>query len=119
MKTPVLAREKGRINDLHVQSNGDSAGQRPFGGQINGVEQGLQDSEITNQAGIQQAQIKAANEEHYGSEMDVDQGLGSGPPDFARTREGNVPVDDGDYADIEPLAIDLTGDDGQRACDHR
>lgn len=58
MKTPVLAREKGRINDLHVQSNGDSAGQRPFGGQINGVEQGLQDSEITNQAGIQQAWIK-------------------------------------------------------------
>ena len=31
MKTPVLAREKGRINDLHVQSNGDSAGQRSLG----------------------------------------------------------------------------------------
>ncbi|KAL4805738.1 hypothetical protein BDV18DRAFT_152473 [Aspergillus unguis] len=83
MKTPVLAREKGRINDLHVQSNGDSAGQRSLG--------------------------------HYGSEMDVDQGLGSGPPGFARTREDNVPVEDGDYADIKPLAIDLTGDDGQRA----
>ncbi|OJJ51923.1 hypothetical protein ASPSYDRAFT_74106 [Aspergillus sydowii CBS 593.65] len=52
---------------------------------------------------------------------DVDQGLGSDPPDFAQTREDNVPVDDSDenstpesYADIRPVdTIDLTRDDGE------
>lgn len=71
-----------------------------------------------------QNQIKAADEEQRGSEMDVDdvdQGLGSDPPDFAQTREDNTPVDDSDenstpesYADIRPVdTIDLTGDDDE------
>ncbi|KAL2859763.1 uncharacterized protein BJX67DRAFT_386669 [Aspergillus lucknowensis] len=49
---------------------------------------------------------------------DVDQGLGSDPPDFAQTREKNFPVDDsdknstpGNYADIDP--VDLTKDDDE------
>ncbi|KAL2785334.1 hypothetical protein BJX66DRAFT_347547 [Aspergillus keveii] len=52
---------------------------------------------------------------------DVDQGLGSDPPDFAQTREVNVPVDDDDeistptnYADIGSVdAVDLTNDDDE------
>lgn len=51
--------------------------------------------------------------------MEVDQAPGSHPPDFAQTREDNVLVDDGDergtpdeYADIRPVDVDLTGEDG-------
>ncbi|KAL2801941.1 hypothetical protein BJX63DRAFT_426417 [Aspergillus granulosus] len=52
---------------------------------------------------------------------DVDQRQGSDPPDFAQTREVNVPVDDDDenstpenYADIDPVdTIDLTKDDDE------
>lgn len=71
-----------------------------------------------------QTQIKSTDEEQRGSELDVDdvdEGLGSDPPDFAQTREDNVPVDDSDenntpenYADIRPVdTIDLTEDDDE------
>jgi seryl-tRNA synthetase len=145
MKTRARVRDaealKRRLNDLHAQSNENIAKRKALESQIGEVEQRLQNPEITNQAENEaqlkalftelnqltekeeaiQAQIKAADEEQYGSDMDVDDvdhGLGSDPPDFAQTREVDVPVEDddendtpGDYADIKPVdTVDLTGD---------
>jgi hypothetical protein len=148
MKTRARARDaealKRRLKDLHAQSNENIAKRKALESRIGEVEQRLQNPEITNQAENEvqlkalftelnqltekeeaiQAQIKAADEEQHGSEMDVDDvdhGLGSDPPDFAQTREVNVPVDDDDenstpenYADIDPVdTIDLTKDDDE------
>ncbi|CEL07064.1 hypothetical protein ASPCAL10229 [Aspergillus calidoustus] len=145
MKTRARARDaealKRRLKDLHAQSNENIAKRKALESRIGEVEQRLQNPEITNQAENEaqlkalftelnqltekeeaiQAQIKAADEEQHGSEMDVDDvdhGLGSDPPDFAQTREVDVPVEDddendtpGDYADIKPVdTVDLTGD---------
>jgi hypothetical protein len=148
MKTQARARDaealRRRLNNLHAQSKENIAKRKALESRIREVEQRLQNPEITNQAENEaqlkalfaelnqltekeeaiQAQIKAADEEQHGSEMDVDdvdQGLRSDPPDFAQTREVNVPVDDDDenstpenYADIDPVdTIDLTKDDDE------
>ncbi|KAJ0381789.1 hypothetical protein COL922a_013842 [Colletotrichum nupharicola] len=130
-----------RLKGLHEESNENIAKRTALEGQIQEVQQRLQNPEITNQDENEaqlkalvselnqltetleaiQAQIKAADEEQYRSDMDVDDvdhGLGSDPPDFAQTREVDVPVEDddendtpGDYADIKPVdTVDLTGD---------
>ncbi len=126
---------------MQAQSNESITKKKALEGQIKEIEERFQNPEITNHAENEvqlkalfnelnqltekedaiQAQIKVADEEQRGSEMDVDdvdQGGGSDPPDFAQTREDNVPVDDSDekstpetYADINP--IDLTGDDDE------
>ncbi len=107
---------KKKLNDLQAQSKENIAKRRALESQIEDIQQRLQDPEIANQADNEaqlknlfielnqltekedaiQDQIKAADEEQRGSDMDVDdvdQGLGSDPPDFAQTREDNTPVD--------------------------
>ncbi|GAA3284548.1 hypothetical protein GCM10020218_042910 [Dactylosporangium vinaceum] len=118
---------------MQAQSNENITKKEALEGQIKEIEERFQNPEITNHAENEvqlkalfnelnqltekedaiQAQIKVADEEQRGSEMDVDdvdQGVGSDPPDFAQTREDNVPVDDSDenstpetYADILQL----------------
>ncbi|KAJ1713240.1 hypothetical protein NYO67_4572 [Aspergillus flavus] len=144
MKTRAQTRQqeealRHKLNDLHTQLSDNTAKRAALESQLKEVEQRLRNPDITNQAEneaqlkalfdqlnqltekaeVIQSQITAAEEEQHGSEMDVDQGLGADPPDFAQTREDNVPVDDGDdhstpdhYADLRPVDIDLTGDDG-------
>lgn len=118
MKTRARARDakplKRRLNGLHAQSNEHIA--KALESQTEEVEQRLQNPDITNRAGNEaqlkdllnelnqltekeeaiQAQVKAADEVQQESEMDVDRGLGSDPPNFAQTREDNVPVGDSD-----------------------
>ena len=96
---------------MHAQSNENIAKRKALESQTEEIEQRHQNPEITNQAENEaqlkalfnelnqltekeaiQAQTKAADE----SEIDVDEGLGSDPPDFAQTREDNVPMDDSD-----------------------
>ncbi|OJJ51997.1 hypothetical protein ASPSYDRAFT_52619, partial [Aspergillus sydowii CBS 593.65] len=119
MKTRTRERDaeplKRRLNGLHAQSNENIAKRKALESQIEEIESRHQNPEITNRAENEaqlkalfnelnqltvkeeaiQAQTKAADE----SEMDVDdvnQGLGLDPPDFAQTREDNVPMDDSD-----------------------
>ncbi len=115
MKTRARERDaeplKRRLNGLHAQSNENIAKRKARESQTEEIEQRHQNPEITNQAGNKaqlkalfnelnqltekeaiQAQTKAADE----SEIDVDEGLGSDPSDFAQTREDNVPMDDSD-----------------------
>ena len=110
---------KKRLNNLQAQSNEIITKKKALEGQIKEIEERFQNPEITNHAENEvqlkalfnelnqltekedaiQAQIKVADEEQRGSEMDVDdvdQGLGSDPPDFAQTREDNTPVDNSD-----------------------
>ncbi|KAL4805684.1 hypothetical protein BDV18DRAFT_152427 [Aspergillus unguis] len=119
MKTRARGRDaellKRRLNGLHAQSNENIAKRKALESQTEETEQRYQNPEITNQAENEaqlkalfnelnqltvkeeaiQARTKAADE----SAMDVDdedQGLGLDPPDFAQTREDNVPINDSD-----------------------
>ncbi|KAH8430142.1 uncharacterized protein LDX57_007812 [Aspergillus melleus] len=116
-----------RLNDPHAQSTANKANKEALEDQVREVKQSLQNPDFINQAEnekqpkalLDQINKITEKEEQHGSEMDVDHGLGSDPPDFAQTREDQVPVDDRkedsiptDYADIRPIdRNELTGDD--------
>ena len=96
--------QKKKLNNLQAQLKENIAKRRALESQTKDIQQRLQDPEITNQANNKaqlknlfiklnqltekedaiQDQIKAADEEQHRSNMDVDdvdQGIGSDPPD--------------------------------------